>query len=69
MLNINKEGMKELHVLSEGLSYPVAVTVYTDWHGTQLKYLLDSIRAEGLDSYVFVNGASHINLSTAWSIP
>lgn len=28
MLNINKEGMKELHVLSEGLSYPVAVTVY-----------------------------------------
>lgn len=28
MLNFNKEGMIELHVLSKGLRYPVAVTVY-----------------------------------------
>lgn len=28
MLNLNKEGMKQMHVLSKGLSYPVAVTVY-----------------------------------------
>lgn len=51
MLNFNKEGMKELHVLSKGLSYPVVVSVYTEWQATQLKYLLDSIRTSGLDSY------------------
>ena len=41
MLNFNKEGMKELHVLSKGLSCPVVVSVYTEWQATQLKYLLD----------------------------
>ena len=51
MLNFNKEGLKELHVLSKGLSCPVVVSVYTEWQATQLKYLLDSIRTSGLDSY------------------
>lgn len=51
MLNFNKERMKELHVLAKGLSYPVVVSVYTEWQAVQLKYLLDSIRTAGLDSY------------------
>lgn len=45
MFNFNKERMKELHLLAKGLSYPVVVSVYTEWQATQLKYLLDGIRA------------------------
>lgn len=30
MFNFNKEGMKELHILSEGINFPVAIPIYTD---------------------------------------
>ena len=49
--DFNKEGMKELHILSEGMNYPVAVPIYTDWQEMQFQYLLDSIRTAGLSSY------------------
>ena len=51
MLDFNKQGMKELHILSEGMNYPVAIHIYTDWQETQFQYLLDSIRTAGLSSY------------------
>ena len=35
MLNFTKEGMKQLHILSEGINFPVAIPVYTDWQETQ----------------------------------
>ncbi|KAI4449716.1 hypothetical protein C823_004245 [Eubacterium plexicaudatum ASF492] len=28
MLNFNKERMRELHILSEGMDYPVAIPIY-----------------------------------------
>lgn len=30
MLDLNKEKMRELHILSEGMNYPVAIPIYTD---------------------------------------
>lgn len=51
MHNFSKDGMKELHILAEGMNFPVAIPVYTDWQGTQVRYLLNSIRASGLNSY------------------
>lgn len=51
MLNFNKEKMRELHILSEGINYPVAIPIYTDWQRTQFQYLLDSIRTARLGSY------------------
>lgn len=51
MHNFSKDGMKELHILAEGMNYPVAIPVYTDWQGTQVRYLLNSIRSSRLNSY------------------
>lgn len=51
MHGFDKEGMKELHILAEGMNYPVAVPVYTDWQKTQLKYLLDSVKTAGFNSF------------------
>ncbi len=51
MLGFNKEGMKELHILAEGMNYPVVIPIYTDWQGTQFRYLLDSARTAGFSSY------------------
>ena len=51
MPGFDKEGMKELHILAEGMNYPVAIPIYTDWQGMQFKYLLDSIRTDGFGSY------------------
>lgn len=51
MHGFDKGGMKELHILSEGMNYPVAIPIYTDWQKTQFQYLLDSIRNAGFGSY------------------
>ena len=51
MLNFTKEGMKELHILSEGINFPVAIPIYTDWQGTQFRYLLENVRTAGFSSY------------------
>ena len=51
MPGFNKEGMKELHILAEGMNYPVAIPIYTDWQGTQFRYLLDSAGTAGYSSY------------------
>ena len=51
MPDFKKEGMKELHILSEGMNYPVAIPIYADWQGTQFQYLLESIRTAGFSSY------------------
>lgn len=31
MLNFKEEGMKELHLLTEGINFPIAVPIYSDW--------------------------------------
>lgn len=51
MLNFTKEGMKQLHILSEGINFPVAIPIYTDWQGTQFRYLLENVRTAGFSSY------------------
>ncbi len=51
MFNFNKEGMKELHILSEGINFPVAIPIYTDWQRTQIQYLLENVRTAGFGSY------------------
>lgn len=53
MPGLNKEGMKELHILAEGMNYPVAIPIYTEWQGTQFQYqyLLDSVKSAGFSSY------------------
>ena len=51
MFNFNKEGMKELHILSEGINFPVAIPIYTDWERTQIRYLLENVRTAGFGSY------------------
>ena len=51
MFNFNKEGMKELHILSEGMNFPVAIPIYTDWQRTQIQYLLENVRTAGFSSY------------------
>lgn len=43
--------MKELHILSEGINFPVAIPIYTDWQGTQIRYLLENVRTAGFGSY------------------
>lgn len=50
MLGFDKEGIKELHILSEGMNYLVAIPIYTDCQGTQFRYLLDSIRTSRFGS-------------------
>ena len=51
MLNFTKEGMKQLHILSEGINFPVAIPIYTDWQRTQIQYLLENVRTTRFGSY------------------
>mgnify|MGYP001024784118 FL=1 len=37
MLNFKEEGMKELHLLTEGINFPIAVPIYSEWEKTQFE--------------------------------
>lgn len=50
-LDFDMEGMKELQILAEGMNYPVAIPIYTDWQKTQYQYLIARVRNTGFSSY------------------
>ena len=51
MLNFKEEGMKELHLLTEGINFPIAVPIYSEWEKTQFQYLLNNIKATRFTSF------------------
>lgn len=51
MFNFNQEGLKELHFLTEGINFPIAIPIYDDWQKTQFQYLLSNIRTTAFTSY------------------
>lgn len=51
MLNFKEEGMKELNLLTEGLSFPVAIPIYNDWEKIQFQYLQSNIKSSRFTSF------------------
>ena len=51
MLNFKEEGMKELHLLTEGINFPIAVPINSEWEKKQYHYLLNNIKSTRLTSF------------------
>ncbi len=51
MHSLKLDGMKQLHIISENINYPVAIPVYNGWQEIQIKYLLENIKTTRFSSY------------------
>lgn len=51
MLKFQQKGLKEVHLLTEQINFPVAIAVYNDWEKTQVQYLLANIKSTRFTSY------------------
>lgn len=51
LLKFQKEGLKEVHLLTEQINFPVAIAVYNDWEKIQVQYLLANIKSTRFTSY------------------
>ena len=51
MIKFKKEGLKELHFLTERINFPIVIAVYNGWQKTQFQYLLSNIESTRFTSY------------------
>lgn len=51
LLKFQQKGLKEVHLLTEQINFPVAIAVYNDWEKTQVQYLLANIKSTRFTSY------------------
>lgn len=50
IINLEPEGMKSLHFYVEGLNYPVAVGIYSDWQETQLSFFVQQMKKHPMNT-------------------
>lgn len=51
LLKFQQKGLKEVHLITEQINFPVAIAVYNDWEKTQVQYLLVNIKSTRFTSY------------------
>ena len=51
LLKFQQKGLKEVHLLTEQINFPVAIAIYNDWEKTQVQYLLANIKSTRFTSY------------------
>lgn len=51
LIKFKQEGLRELHFLTEGINFPIAIPIYDDWQKTQFQYLLSNINSMRFTSY------------------
>ena len=51
MLKFQKEGLKEVHLITEQINFPIAIALYDDCQKTQVQYLLSNIKSTRFSSY------------------
>ena len=51
LLKFQQKGLKEVHLLTEQINFPVAIALYDDWQKTQVQYLLSNIKSTRFSSY------------------
>lgn len=51
LIKFKQERLRELHFLTEGINFPIAIPIYDDWQKTQFQYLLENIKSTKFTSY------------------
>ncbi len=51
LLKFQKEGLKEVHLITEQINFPIAIALYDDWQKMQVQYLLSNIKSTRFSSY------------------
>lgn len=48
---LRPEGLKEIHFHTEGVNFPIAMYICTDWEKVQLSYLYQNLKVKHFTSY------------------